>query len=155
MAFDLTVTNPLTNTSTTGYGYIGFMALDFDGQVGRLLIKTYLSKNDWLAGGKAIEARGFPLPKEGYPALNADKKELFKKPDNTYVLASEKDNPDAQAQTATYPEIPPFMQFIYSVVAPPGGLPAGTAIIDYIGLQLYLMLKTRPEFADATIVDIG
>ena len=154
MALQKTITVPQTGATSSSYQWISLFQLRFDNQTFRMDTLDYASKAAYEANSVPIGGTSFVLPKDGLPALDDQQRRLFKKPDNTYVLESEKDNPDATPVTPTYPEVPPMMQFILSIVAPPGGLPEGTPIFGLIMVAMYNLLASRPEFAGTTIVDV-
>lgn len=155
MATQKTVTNPYDVTQTlTEYGWISLFQVRFDNLTCRIDTLNYASKAAYAAGSPPLGGKSIVIPAEGLPALDADQNRLFKKPDNTYVLDSEKDNPDAQAVVPTWAEVPPMMTFLLSIVAPTGGLPEGTPIFGYLMAYFYNFLVSRPEYVGCSVVDI-
>lgn len=155
MAFQFSFTDPYDKINKTGYGYIYLFLINFKDQFVRVDVLNYVSREAYLANAQPLDGKTLIVPKEGLPALDDQQRRLFKRPDNTYVLEENKDDPSATVIVPTYPEVPPALLYVDSVAAPPGGLPEGTKLVDYIGLQLYLLLKSRPEFAASTIIDLG
>lgn len=154
MALQKTIINPYSALETTTYQWISLFQLRFDNQTFRMDTLDYASKTAYLSNSIPLSGTSFTLPKEGLPALDSQKRRLFKKPDNTYVLEEEKDNPDAATVVPTYPEILPMIQYIMTVVAPPGGLPEGTPIFGVLLAEMYKLLASRPEFEGCTVVDV-
>jgi len=155
MAFEFTFNDPFTKQDGTGYGYIHLFLINFHDQFVRVDVLNYVSRAAYLVQAQPLNGQSFIVPKEGLPALDDQQRRLFKREDDSYVLEEQKDDPAATPVVPTFPAIPPAMEYVASVVVPEGGLPPGTKLVDYIGLQLYLLLKSRPEFAATVIVDIG
>ena len=154
MALTKTIVNPFTKEESSNYSWIDLFQLSFSRQEFRMDTLNFIDKAAYAAGGMPLDGTTFVLPKDGLPALNAERQRLHKKVDNTYVLESEKDDPDAETVVPTYPEVPPMLQFVMSIVAPPGGLPEGTPIFGLIMVAMYNLLATRPEFAGSKVVDV-
>lgn len=155
MATQKTITNPIDVTQTlTEYGWMCLFQTRFDTQDLRMDCLNFAGKAAYVAGSPPIGSKSVIIPKDGLPALDDQLRPLFKKPDNTYVLATEKDNPDALAVVPTYAEVPPMMTFLLSIAAPAGGLPEGTPIFGFLMAYFYNFIVTRPEFAGCTVVDI-
>lgn len=154
MALTKPIIVPFTKGESDDYRYIDLFQLTFRRQELRMDTLNYVDKAAFLADAQDLGGTSFILPKEGLPALDDQQRRLHKKVDGTYVLESEKDNPDAATVVPTYPEVPPMMQFVMSIVAPPGGLPEGTPIFGPVMVAMYNLLASRPEFAGSTVVDV-
>lgn len=156
MALTKTVTVPQTGETSESYQYVDLFQLRFrpGQQHFRMDTINYASKTAYGSNAVPLDGTTFVLPENGLPALDDQLRRLFKREDNTYVLESEKDNPEATSVIPTYAEVPPMMQFVMSIVAPPGGLPEGTPIFGLIMVAMYNLLATRPEFAGCKVVDI-
>lgn len=154
MALTKTIVVPFTKGESNDYRYIDLFQLTFRRQELRMDTLNFVDKAAFAADAQDLGGTSFILPKEGLPAMDNQQRRLFKKVDNTYVLESEKDNPDAATVVPTYPEVPPMMEFVMSIVAPPGGLSEGTPIFGLIMVAMYNLLASRPEFAGSKVVDV-
>lgn len=154
MALTKTIVVPFTQENSENYSWIDLFQLSFSRQEFRMDTLNFASKEAFAAGGVPLDGTTFVLSKDGLPALNAEKQRLFKKVDNTYVLETEKDDPDAATVIPTYPEVPPMLQFVMSIVAPPGGLPEGTPIFGPVMVAMYNLLASRPEFIGSKVIDV-
>lgn len=154
MALETPFTNRHTKELETLYQYIDLFQTRFSAQQLRIDTLDFQGKQGFEVNGDPVKGTSFVLPQEGLPALDADKRPLFKRENGTYVLREEKDNPDAETVTPTWAEVPPMMEFLLGIVAPPGGIPEGTPIFYFLMNWFYNFLPTRPEFAEAKVVDL-
>lgn len=160
MATQKTITNPYDVTQQiTEYGHISLFQAKFDAsnlQNNQLRIDTtdFAGKAAFLAGSPPLYGKSVVIPVEGIPAMDEQKRRLYKRENGTYVLENDKEDPNAQVIIPTYAEVPPVMDFLRGIVAPEGGIPAGTPLFDYIMGVIYNFIVTRPEYQGCTVVDI-
>lgn len=156
MALTKTIVVPQTGEPSQAYQVIDLFQLRFGNtQAFRMDTLDYASKAAFESGvAIPLGATTFLLPKEGLPALDDHKRPLHKREDGTYVLREEKDKLDALAIVPKWKEVPPMLEYVMSVVTPPGGVPEGVPIFNLLLKEMYSLLASRPEFEGATVVDV-